>query len=160
MKKAMVTFMLAACVMWMPLAAAQDELDRVVARRHTEFPDDYPAEWDIGARLLPWREELVRRARPTLLILLGTALSVLLIACANVANLLLARASLRSKEVAVRTALGASRRRVIVQLLSESTVIAVVGAIVGIGNPKSSRTSILSKYINSSAAPFLVLIIS
>lgn len=115
-----------------PLAAAQDELDRVVARRHTEFPDDYPAEWDIGARLLPWREELVRRARPTLLILLGTALSVLLIACANVANLTLTRLVRRDRELAVRRALGASGWRLRRMLFTESAVLAGLGAALGL----------------------------
>jgi len=115
-----------------PLAAAQDELDRVAARLHAEYPDDYPAAWELGVRLTPWREELVRRARPTLLILLGTAMSVLLIACANVANLTLTRLVRRDRELAVRRALGASGWRVRRMLFAESAVLAGFGATLGL----------------------------
>lgn len=115
-----------------PLAAAQDELDRITARLHAEYPDDYPSEWELGVRLVPWREQLVRRARPTLLILLGTALSVLLIACANVANLTLTRLVRRDRELAVRRALGAGGWRLRRMLLAESAVLAGLGAALGL----------------------------
>ncbi len=115
-----------------PLAAAQDELDRVAARLHAEYPDEYPAEWELGIRLTPWHEDLVRGARPTLLILLGTALSVLLIACANVANLTLTRLVRRDRELAVRRALGAGGWRLRRMLLAESAVLAALGAALGL----------------------------
>ncbi len=115
-----------------PLAVAQDEVDRIAARLHDEHPEEYPPEWELGLRLMPWREELVRRARATLLILLGTALSVLLIACANVANLTLTRLVRRDREVAVRRALGATGWRMRRLLFAESAVLAVFGAALGL----------------------------
>jgi len=114
------------------LAAAQDEVNRITARLHAEYPEDYPSEWELGVRLTPWREDLVRRARPTLLILLGTAMSVLLIACANVANLTLTRLVRRDREVAVRRALGASGWRLRRMLFVESAVLAGLGAALGL----------------------------
>ena len=111
------------------LASAQSEMSGIMARLEQEYSADNRGR---GAFVTPLTDELVRRIEPALLLLLAATGMVLLIACVNVANLLLARAPARTRELAVRSALGAGRRRVTRQLMVESATIAVVGGALGV----------------------------
>ncbi len=112
------------------LARAQTEFGAVAARLAERFPDSHA---DLGIRLYPFVEtEMPRELARVMFLMVAATSFVLFIACANVANLLLARAVLRTRDVAIRTALGASRTRIVLQQLGESLLLASVGALLGI----------------------------
>jgi predicted permease len=112
------------------LAQAQAEMDAISARLAREFPQTDGRGW--GAVVIPLQEEIVGNSRTMLLLMFGAGGLVLLIACANVGNLLFARALSRRKEIAIRLALGAARGRVFQQLLAEALLLAAVGGAVGV----------------------------
>ncbi|MGA8143633.1 MAG: ABC transporter permease [Candidatus Acidiferrales bacterium] len=108
---------------------AQAEMDAISTRLEQAYPEDDKG-W--GATIVPLREDLVGDVRPALLVLLGAVAFVLLIACANVANLVLAKTLGRRKEIAIRTALGANWKRVLQQMLAETVILAVAGGALGL----------------------------
>ena len=120
------------------VAQANADFSTIAGRLKSEYPKSYPENIGYTATTMPLQEELTREARPTLLMLLAAAAFVLLIACANVANLMLARMSRRERELAVRTALGAGQSRILRQLLTESFLIALVGGLFGLAFAYSS----------------------
>jgi putative ABC transport system permease protein len=115
------------------LAAAVSDLAVVASNLQQAYPQNYPASAGFTATALSLRDELTRGFRPTLAILLGAAGFLLLIVCASVANLMLARLLKREREMAIRMSLGAGRWRLVRQLLTESTLLALAGAAVGLG---------------------------
>ena len=111
---------------------ARADLDVVAAGLQARYPDAYRASDGYRTLAVPLQEELTQSFRPTLLVLLGTAGFVLLIVCASVANLTVARMVRRQREITIRAVLGASRGRLLRQLLTESTLLALIGGALGL----------------------------
>ncbi|MGB8340138.1 MAG: ABC transporter permease [Chthoniobacterales bacterium] len=110
---------------------AQAEIETVVSGMRQRNPDNYPKGDSFGANIYPLKEQVIGPIKPLLFILIGAVTLVLLIACANLATMMLARATVREREMAIRVAVGASRFRLLRQSLTESVVLSVLGAAAG-----------------------------
>jgi len=122
------------------VAQAQSDLARVNAGLLQQFP----GRKGYGVYVAGYADQVVGKVRPAILVLLGAVACVLLIACTNVANLLLARASVRERELTLRAAIGAGRSRLVRQLLTESLLIGVTGGAIGIGLARLGVSALLA----------------
>jgi predicted permease len=123
---------------------AQQRLNALVASLHQTYPNDYPKELRWSLRIEPAQVSLTGNVRPTLVVLLAAVSFVLLMVCVNIASLLIARSSARTREFAIRQALGASRGRLIRQMMSESVLISMAGGAAAIVVLHFGRTSLLA----------------
>jgi predicted permease len=125
------------------IAAAQKRVDALVSSLQRQFSADYPEQIGWRVRLVPLKDKIVGNVRQSLILLFGAVGLVLLISCVNIANLLLARASVRGREMALRQALGASRARLTLQLVMESLVLSLLGGITGLAIPFFAKDVLL-----------------
>ena len=125
--------------------AAQAELRQIANRLHETYPESYRKTQGFDVVVTPWKDELTTKARPTLMVLMVTTVFVLVIACANVANLTLTRLVQRERELAIRAALGARAWLVRRQMLAENLVLSALGGALGLGLAVSGL-SLLVRY--------------
>jgi predicted permease len=125
------------------LKQAQTMLDALSMQLRSEFPDFYSTQARWSIHIQPLQQSLVGKVRPMLLVLMGAVFLIILIASVNIANLLLARASARQREIAMRLALGATRPRIVRQMLTESIILSLIGGVAGVVAASSTLAAIL-----------------